>query len=41
VDRARREHPSIDWVVVGRLGADRRVATAVAERAREAIAGDG
>lgn len=41
VERARREHPSIDWVVVGRLGADRRVATAVAERARQAIAGDG
>ena len=41
VERARREHPSIDWVVVGRLGADRRVATAVAERAREAIAGGG
>lgn len=41
IERARREHPSIDWVVVGRLGADRHVATALADRAREAIAGDG
>ncbi len=41
IERARLEHPAIDWVVVGRLGADRRVATALAERAREAIAGDG
>lgn len=41
IERARREHPAIDWVVVGRLGADRRVATALAERAREAIAGNG
>lgn len=40
IERARREHPAIDWVVVGRLGADRRVAKAVAERARQAIAGD-
>ncbi len=41
VERARREHPSIDWVVVGRLGADHRVATALVERAREALAGAG
>ena len=41
VERARREHPAIDWVVVRRLGADRRVATALAERAREAITGNG
>lgn len=41
VERASREHPGIDWVVVGRLGADRRVAMAVAERARQAMAGEG
>ena len=37
VERARREHPGIDWVVVDRLGADLRVARAVAERARQAM----
>jgi len=41
IERARREHPAIDWVVVGRLGADRRVAMALAERAREVLAEDG
>lgn len=41
VERARREHPGIDWVVVGRLGADPGVATAIAERAREAMVGTG
>lgn len=37
IDRARREHQGIEWVVVGRLGADTRVAEALADRAMEAI----
>lgn len=41
IERARRDHPAIDWVVVRRLGADRRVAEALAERARQAMAGNG
>lgn len=41
VERASRDHPGIDWVVVGRLGADHRVAKALAERAGQAMAGIG
>lgn len=36
VSRARREHPDSEWLVAGRLGADRRVAKALVERATAA-----
>ena len=38
VEEARQRHPEIDWIQVPRLGADRLVAEALAERAAGAVA---
>jgi sirohydrochlorin cobaltochelatase len=40
VEEARRRHPEIEWVQVGRLGADPLVARAVVDRAAAAIAAE-